>query len=353
MSLLPSYRLPTLYRAPSSRLYSSIYSTSRHWQGQWRRHNSTESQAKVDYQAKYAEKLHRRAEEEGVGISDMVVRLKERQKEERRQKELAAAALKEQEELQAPQRQGSTQSHSGATSERRDSSPVKPLNSILKLDKVLSSSTAGEQVAALWNAYHGSRTGGTGRGFLSASMPVATYENMLETAKCYPRFVVPLPRESIGAEDKDKQAYEFYYMEWSFHGSPPEPKSTTDLFSAPKASSNPHTSTILFTPLQEYKLRQSFATPYFVMTHYPDLAQSHGIVLLRGEITPSAASSGAAEGDGRFMLSQEDAHRLAVSVQAFYLWNDQDSGGAKNLLQKFHENPDEFNWEDLLKTVKV
>ncbi|OCH94152.1 ATP11-domain-containing protein [Obba rivulosa] len=276
--------------------------------------------------------------------------MKERLREERRQREAAEAARKDKEEDQSKHSQASPSSQaSGAPFERRDSSPVKPLSSILNIDKLLSTSPAPEQVAALWNAYHGSRSGGTGRGFLSAALPVATYENMVNVARRYPRFVVPLPRQNIEAEWESKQAYEFYYMEWAFHGAPQLPKSSTDILSTPKQSSNPHTSTILFTPLQEYKLRQSFATPYFVMTHYPDLVHSHGIVLLRGEITPSSA----AQGDGRYMLSQEDAHRLAVSVQAFYLWNDKDTQDTMALLQKFHENPEEFNWEDLLKTMKV
>ena len=46
---------------------------------------------------------------------------------------------------------------------------------------------------------------------------------------------------------------------------------------------------VMYTPLAEYKLRQLFAQPTLILTHYTDLANSHGLVLMRGDITPSAA----------------------------------------------------------------
>ncbi len=174
---------------------------------------------------------------------------------------------------------------------------------------------------------------------------------MLEVAGKYPAFIVPVPRENPQVEEGLKEpAYEFYLMEWGFHGPPPEPASTGDLFSPAKASSNPQTSTVLFAPLQEYKHRQSFATPYLVLTHYTDLVRSHGLVLLRGEITPSGASTGVgASKDGvRYMLSQQDAQLLAVHVQRFYLQNEGSEERA-TLLKTFHETPGQFKWEELLK----
>ena len=171
---------------------------------------------------------------------------------------------------------------------------------------------------------------------------------MLDVASKYPTFVLPVPRENAQVEgDSSEPAYEFYLMEWGFHGSRPEPTSTNDLFSLPMtSSSSPQTSTVLFTPLQEYKLRQSFATPYLVLTHYTDLVNTHGLVLLRGEITPSGTS--AAEDGARFMMGQQDAQLLAIHVQRFYLWNDGSDERAA-LLKTFHERPTEFKWEDLLK----
>ena len=46
---------------------------------------------------------------------------------------------------------------------------------------------------------------------------------------------------------------------------------------------------VMYTPLAEYKLRHLFAQPKLILTHYTDLANSHGLVLMRGDITPSEA----------------------------------------------------------------
>lgn len=218
----------------------------------------------------------------------------------------------------------------------------------------------------LWHTYHASRSKGTGRGYLCASVPVDAYEKMLSTARAYPSFVVPLvrmiPGEGEGAAGE--KAYEFYFMQWALHGSPPVPtyESETALFpgtsppTGTTGAANPPTATVLLTPLQEYKLRQTFATPYLSLTFYPDLAASHGVVLLRGELTPSAVGAPAADqgGDGNFFLSQQDAQMLAMSVQRFYLWSEgKDAQAREELLRAFHEKPEEFRWEELLKHAEV
>lgn len=202
---------------------------------------------------------------------------------------------------------------------------LQPLSTILNLEKLLQTPHTAEQVSLLWRTYHSSRSKGTGRGYLCATIPVDAYEKMASVAAKYPCFVLPIPREGAQVAEEptaeDQKPHEFYFMEWSFHGAPPEPQQA-DIFAKPKPSTNPQTSTILFTPLQEYKLRASFATPYVVLTNYTDLARSHEIVLLRGEITPSTSNTGDAGGDGRYMLSQQDAQLLAMGTQKFYLWNE-------------------------------
>ena len=175
---------------------------------------------------------------------------------------------------------------------------------------------------------------------------------MIGVAQRFPRFVIPLPRLTT-AEDIDngdsKKAYEFYVLQWDFYDAPPPPSASVDLF-APRVtpqdgkSLNPRLSTAIFTPLVEYKLRQTFATPYLVLTFYPDLAQSHGLVLLRGEITPTAAKDSSA---GDYLLSQQDAQLLTHGLQRFYLWGSSEE--REKLLADFHERPGEFQWEDLLK----
>ncbi|KAL1741153.1 ATP11 protein-domain-containing protein [Schizophyllum fasciatum] len=310
----------------------------------------------VDLHPKYADKVKRKAEEKGVSLDQLKEEAKKRLEEEkaavrevlRRQRETEQAqALKEEAKSSSAPR-----TPPPAMSARSDSSPVKPLSSLLVLDKILDPPHTGEQVSQIWTTYHDLQSGGTGRGFVSASIPLPTYEKMLSVARRYPTFVVPLPRlvekdasaPDAPAESSKETAYEFYLMQWDIHAAPPAP--TTDIFARPQAaaSPNPPTATVIFTPLQEYKLRQQFSTPYMVLTQYTDLAASHGIVLLRGEITPSTGEA------GKFMLSQEDARSLTMAIQKFYLW---DQGKKENLLEVFHERPQDFKWEDLIQQVKV
>jgi ATP synthase mitochondrial F1 complex assembly factor 1 len=223
------------------------------------------------------------------------------------------------------------------------------LSGILNTERLLSKPHTAEQVSALWTAFHASRSGGTGRGFICASVPRETYHSILGVAQRYPKFVLPIPRTTnLEVNDDDsKKAYEFYVLQWDFYDAPPPPTSFSDPFTPPPKldeSANPRVATAIFTPLLEFKLRQTFATPYLVLTFYPELASSHGLVLLRGEITPSAAKESAT---GDYLLSQQDAQLLAHGVQRFYLWSSNDE--RKQLLQDFHERPGEFRWEDLLK----
>ncbi|KZT23784.1 ATP11-domain-containing protein [Neolentinus lepideus HHB14362 ss-1] len=312
-------------------------------------------QHQPDYDAKYAEKLARVAQERGTSVEGLRAKLKEEELERRRQ---ALASSARQKQPSSTQRSDASSEHLATPSSnvRKDSSPVKPLSTFLNLSKLFQSPHTSEQVSALWTAYHLSRSQGTGRGYICASIPVDTYHRMTGIAKKYSSFIIPVPREQEG---EGERAYEFYFMQWGFHESPDVPSvvSETNPFAA-KQGGNSQVSTVLFTPLQEYKLRQAFATPYLVLTHYTDLAETHGVVLLRGEITPSAAapvSSGAGQEEAKYLLSQVDAQVLAMSLQRFYLWNagegamKEKSKEREALLRRFHENPAEFKWEDLLK----
>lgn len=106
----------------------------------------------------------------------------------------------------------------------------------------------------------------------------------------------------------------------------------------------PFPSTVLFTPLAEYKVRQTYSQPYLILSHYTDLAASHGVVLMRGEISDNVA------------LDQVHAQVLAVRMQMFY--NDTGVGGEKEaerreLLRLFHEKPEEFDVQRLIKSGEI
>ncbi|KAG1716768.1 hypothetical protein ID866_366 [Astraeus odoratus] len=241
---------------------------------------------------------------------------------------------------------------------------IQPLSSILNLPKLLATPHTPSQISALWTAYHASRSGGTGRGFICASLPLEAYNTMMGVAKKYPVFVLPIPKQcKPETSDGDTTtAHEFYFLQWDFHPPPPQASATEpDPFQPAVSPSNDITlaqiSTVLFTPLQEYKHRNSFATPYLVLTFYTDLSHSHGIVLLRGEITPSAATTPAVPGQeaaGQYLLSQVDAQLLAMGIQKYYLWGGRKNvepcnSAAEELLIQFHEKPEEFDWQELLK----
>ncbi|KAF8665095.1 hypothetical protein AX16_000563 [Volvariella volvacea WC 439] len=356
-----SYRvLSVISRCPRTlydraHVFSSINSLKRRWNG---------THACADYESKYAQKLHQRAEEKGVTLEELKTKAREEDQHRIQQEaEGLKAQLKVQKDGSQPHKSTETSDRTyKPASIRRDGSPVQPLASILNVSKLLSTPHTTEQVSALWTAYHMSRSGGTGRGYVCAAIPLDAYTKMLDIATKYPAFVVPVPRPtaqdpSIPPETKDHDTpYEFYFLQWGFHHVPPVPTATEDPFNPSKledtGSGNPQTSTVLFTPLQEFKSRQTFATPYLVLTHYTDLAKTHGIVLLRGEITPSSASGGSGV-DGRYMLSQQDAQLLSMTLQKFYLWNEQGLDDSKRegerLLRVFHEKPEEFKWEELLK----
>ena len=176
---------------------------------------------------------------------------------------------------------------------------------------------------------------------------------MAETGKKYPAFAIPLPRDAVQDDSGEaRRTYEFYFLQWGFHEAPPMP-TPSDPFSKSLLNlpvSNLQTSTVLLTPLQEYKSRATFATPYLILTFYTDLASSHGLVLLRGEVTPGAASAENGS-NSDFLLSQQDAQLLTMQLQQFYLWGGEEEGMKERhrLLRAFHDTPEEFKWEDLLK----
>ena len=233
----------------------------------------------------------------------------------------------------------------------------------MDLAKIMKTPHTAEQIGALWAAYHAAKSQPpSAKIYLSATIPTTTYDRLLSNVAAYPSFVLPLPRpdaqiqsapdtDATDARTTHSTPYEFYFVQWSMHGSPPTPSpdGLPSLFNNQTSSPsqtlpNSPCTTVLFTSLQEYKLRQDYATPHLILTHYTDLAQSHGLVLFRGELTP--LSSGQST-----VLSPDDAQRLALLLQQFYLpprENDECGAARTKLLQQFHGEPENFRWEDVI-----
>ncbi|CEQ43186.1 SPOSA6832_05091, partial [Sporobolomyces salmonicolor] len=205
---------------------------------------------------------------------------------------------------------------------------LQPLHEIMDLSKVPDLTTSA--LSQLWTTYH------QAKGFLSAAIPTETYLRMISSARKYPLFVLPLTRDVVGeAPDGSEtdQAVEMHLLNWALL---PQPPSVNEPVPPP--------STVLFTPLAEYKARQEFAQPYLILTHYTDLSSSHGLVLMRGEISTHVA------------LNDTDAQVLAVRMQLFY--NDSGKGGEveqqrRELLRAFHETPEEFDVQKLIKAGEI
>ncbi|KAJ2878377.1 hypothetical protein IWW38_006337 [Coemansia aciculifera] len=124
---------------------------------------------------------------------------------------------------------------------------------------------------------------------------------MQETARRNPMFVLPLPREGQGVE--------FFLLQFEFHQ-------------------------VHFTSLAEYKARGSQARPVLTLTHYTDLAEEHGVVLMRGELDAEIAS-----------FDVENAQLLAMLLQLFYV-----SGGPekRRLVETFNQRPSEFDYTQVM-----
>lgn len=197
---------------------------------------------------------------------------------------------------------------------------IQPLQQIMDLSKITDTPHTPEQVASIWNGYHSIKGDGTGRGYLSASIPTGLFSSLIATAKLFPWFIIPLERTT---PDSQSTGHEFFFLEWSFH------RTNNDIEQA----------VVMFTPLQEYKLRQQFSQPYLVMTCYSDLIRTHQIGLMRGEISDSPNRP------GEFLLSQNDAQLLAIQLQKFYLAQ---GGASRKILETLHRNKAEFRWEELL-----
>ncbi|KAF9524059.1 ATP11 protein-domain-containing protein [Crepidotus variabilis] len=366
LTFMNVHRFVTSSLNASSRRVCSRCAQNKQYLVSFRRSLGSQATSSLGAHDKYAEKLKSRAKEAGLSVDELLKKA-EAVKEERRKRDVeelkkeaekvkAKSGVLEQLEKGKQLEPGSSSTKSKPTSglgERKDAPPYKELSTILNLQKLFSSPHTAEQISALWTAYHASRSNGTGRGFVCASIPLELFNKMAKNGKQYSSFVVPVPRVQPKSEAVDtveeETAHEFYYLQWDFHPAPPIPSDnlfTKPSYTTPDGKSNPATTTVLFAPLQEYKLRQSFATPYLVLTMYTELVATHGVVLLRGEITPSSG------GGAGYMMSQDDAQLLTMALQRFYLWSEKDSGSqdeGKQLLRTFHEKPEAFKWQDLLK----
>lgn len=94
-----------------------------------------------------------------------------------------------------------------------------------------------------------------------------------------------------------------------------------------------------FTSLLEYKTKGEKARPFLTITHYPELAEEKGIVLMKGDINDNPTR----------MLSVSNAQFLAFALQRFYSADDTQK---LKLVELFNTSPEEFNYQELIKEME-
>ncbi|OXV05622.1 hypothetical protein Egran_06609 [Elaphomyces granulatus] len=300
---------------------------------------------------KYKEKLDRKAKEEGHNsIESLKEAYKDRIAEYRWQESTVTAS-----EFLVPSAssisKSSTPSNSvaiaSAAASSQSTTGVKPLSSFLDVDKVLA--LPSKEIEMLWRLRHANDSRS-----ICAVIPLDTYQRMASTARSHPQFILPLPRQaevaSEGSEGSDgssssslssANAADIHFLQWGFH---PPPSSLSRLSAACPPSSQTaktHTSTIVFTHLAAYKLHGSYAQPHTTVTHYLDLADEKGLVLMHGQVMPDRG------------ISATEASWLVSSVQRFYDSGVEDSGRKGELLRMFTQGDSTgFKVEDLMEEME-
>ena len=180
---------------------------------------------------------------------------------------------------------------------------------------------------------------------------------MVQLAKQHPVFLLPLPRETEAGKVGGKEAsWEMFFLQWTFHPTPSMQNEDLDVGAGAGSSRRVErlpASSVMFTSLEEYKQKGEWARPWLVLTHYPDLhnnplghpappapapsttdpaasprvivrpdapPQSHPVVLMRGEISPSSTKSTITSPlpSTDLALTQAEAQLLALGLQRFY-----------------------------------
>ncbi|KAI4241870.1 MAG: hypothetical protein L6R40_004269 [Gallowayella cf. fulva] len=179
---------------------------------------------------------------------------------------------------------------------------LKTLSSYLDLPKTLA--LPPKEIEYIWRLRHASSPTS-----LCAILPSAAYLRIQQTARKYPHFILPLPREgSSGAE--------IHFLQWSFPA--------------------PDTATVVFTHLAEYKLRGEFSQPHTTITMHLELMKEKALVLMQGQVL---------EGRG---VSVEEARWLVLCLQKFYGGEEGEHPSRRRLLEKFSQGDETFKVEELV-----
>ncbi|XP_058839017.1 ATP synthase mitochondrial F1 complex assembly factor 1-like [Topomyia yanbarensis] len=234
------------------------------------------------YFGKYANKI---AAVQKSSPEEFLSRLEKVEKEKNKPKSTGSEQLRDYSELLNPKAPlVNNRSEQEAT--------YKKLSDIMKVDLIEQRSA--EEIREIWLKYH------VGKEVISAAIPVEQYDLMMERAKKYPIFILPMPRS---------QGYEFIMLQF-------------------------FANTVHFTPLINYQVHKENAPECLNVAMYTELREK-GLVLMRGEYDPK-------------VISGQEAQCLANQLQLYY---SQHSKSKLALLELFTTQPEKFKHMDVIEEL--
>lgn len=171
----------------------------------------------------------------------------------------------------------------------------KVLDDILKVDLIMDKPI--DDIKLIWTDYHKNKNA------VSAIIPVATYDLIMERSNLYPIFLLPLPRN---------QGYEFIVCQF--------------------AANEVH-----FTPLISYQTHKENAPECLSIVYYGDIRKEKNIVLMRGEYNKE-------------IINSLEAQCLANELQLYY---GEENDKRTKLLERFTNHPEEFKHMDLVANLET
>lgn len=170
----------------------------------------------------------------------------------------------------------------------------KSLDSIVKLDLI--KELPPSEIERIWKEYHKDKDR------ICAVIPRQVYKKILSTVDKFPMFLYALPKQA---------GYEFFLGQ--FEGE-----------------------SCYFTSLVNYQAYQENAPIFLTLTHYAELAEDKGIVLLTGELNTD-------------FLTVQEAQLLANQLQLYYATEDKER---TDLLETFNTRPAEFKHMEVVRLLQ-
>ncbi|EAA10556.3 AGAP004641-PA [Anopheles gambiae str. PEST] len=166
------------------------------------------------------------------------------------------------------------------------------LSDVMRLELIEDKSA--DDIKHLWLEYHRDKD------VITAAIPVDQFNQMMECAKQYPVFILPIPRS---------EGYEFIMLQFAAN-------------------------TIHFTPLLNYQVHKENAPECLNITMFTECSDK-GIILMRGEYDTK-------------VINAQEAQCLANQVQLYYC---QKNVSKLHLLETFTRHPDKFKHMDIIEEL--